>query len=101
MIITKSEAVEEAADILDQIEPDWFTKVDVNRLDMDSMGSCVLGQVFSGNAQLLSGYTYATEEFHDLEDLDTFTGVFGGNSDEFGDYTDTWVNYITNRRAIS
>lgn len=38
--------VREAAKRLDEIEPNWFNKINFETLDMNSTQYCVLGQVF-------------------------------------------------------
>jgi hypothetical protein len=40
------ETVEEAALFLDSQDPDWFNRVDLSKLDMDSCYNCVIGQAF-------------------------------------------------------
>lgn len=48
MNMTVRQAIEQAADVLSEIAPDWEYRVNVSRLDMASFTDCVLGQVFGG-----------------------------------------------------
>ena len=38
--------VRDAAKRLDEIEPNWFNKIDFETIDMNDCKNCILGQIF-------------------------------------------------------
>ena len=38
--------VDRGAKLLDEIEPDWYEKIDLERLDLGDSCNCVLGQLY-------------------------------------------------------
>lgn len=53
------------AALLDEIKPNWFELIDLATLDIDDPNRCVLGQVFSQEAEdtgLTTGFSYYERE---------------------------------------
>lgn len=38
--------VEQGAKLLDELHPDWYTHIDLRRLDLFSCADCIVGQLF-------------------------------------------------------
>lgn len=74
------------AKLLDSYNPEWFSQVDVNRLNLGSCYDCVLGQLFGSYAKGLnelgipeSGrfeYGFSMDGFHPKEDWLALTNLW-------------------------
>lgn len=111
---TIAERVAAGAAFLDRHDPDWWRPdvdraIDLDRLDLEDTGSCILGQrcplellaeyendpdagYFAYGYQLMPGRT--------LFDCAGQHG-FAGNDDEYRDLTAEWRRVITGRRAAA
>ena len=82
----------EAAQKLDEVKPDWYTRVNLDTLNLEQSETCVLGQAFAD--ETYSPYSYGLEQLGlDPEDPNASL-VFDSN-----DYRHEWVQEILNRRA--
>lgn len=66
------ERVKKGVEVLDRVEPDWWKKIELPKLDIQRCESCVLGQVFSS-------YTHGLNRIFDAEmphDTENFPGEF-------------------------
>ena len=80
----------------EKVEPDWFKKIDLQRLDMFHCTFCVLGQIFGdyfdGLAQL-EGVQYHFEVSDNFAiDHGFTTSAVDGH--EFDQLTQEWMAYI-------
>ena len=58
-------AVINAAKILDRVKPGWANRINVNTLNMGSLDSCILDQIYGGQKSdgfMRSGYSVGTEK---------------------------------------
>lgn len=102
--------IQEAADWLSSIDPDWKSKVDTYQLDMSDVRNCVLGQVFANRVEYdtQGGWTWAQDnleipnklnKFFDVDDyiLDWIIMIDGAdntNSYNAGDTVDITVRAV-------
>ena len=78
--------IPEAAILLDQVSPDWFNKIDIKKLSMNSCMYCVLGQIF--------GDFDSIPDTHILNNhMDYINGPFGSNASR-----SEWIDEIVKRR---
>ena len=87
---TIQDTVAQAINDLDQIAPEgWRERIDLGLLDLGSLRSCVLSQVFTDPEPYLFGYGEGTrllDELHDSEELPYDWDVFANNRM----YLDEW-----------
>lgn len=63
---TNQERVKLGAEILDKIYPYWWTNINTEILDIDSINKCILSQLYNGDyllgKHLVNGLGYSTTE---------------------------------------
>ena len=101
-------AADQVADgmrILDEYgPPEWWDRIDLEKLSIHSAWDCVLGQVFQDKADetgYLTGYIWATES-GDLPFTDRelqYAGFCGNSSAKSLELNLAWGEAIINRRA--
>ena len=80
----------------EKVGPDWFKKIDLQRLDMFDCFHCVLGQIFGDyfdGLKILEGVKYDFETSLNLPINSGFTCRYVGN-DSFSLLTQEWMAYI-------
>jgi hypothetical protein len=101
MTLNADEAVAKGAKLLDEHEPAWYERIDLDRLDQNSSKNCVLAQLFNGEF-------YRALDFFGIEEVDSRLYGFSGNSPfrNWADHnastkplTDAWKAFILARRA--
>ncbi len=107
-LIMARHLAEQTAAILDQIMPDWTSRIDSDRLDVSSENECIIGQLFPGvsfsaGMQLLRDLT--SEVGIAGESPSRMGLIYGWHSgDEFKGVPQTashdyWVGYYTLTQA--
>ena len=115
--------IAEAAAVLDQVAPGWFTAIDIDRLDIDDGQRCIAGQLsgsvhrdaimaaaidraqFATDVEILQGWDrhyrkYSHLDYYGIEKavvvlLGRPTGAFQSN---FGTEQRLWMNEIQDRQ---
>lgn len=89
--LTNEERVEKGAALLDEQNPGWYKRINLDTLDQCDPSLCILGQLYgawyTGN-RILS-------DFAENNDLDYSYGFDGSNNDTM---TKVWTAFITKRR---
>jgi hypothetical protein len=100
---TMTERVVRGAALLDERMPGWEAKIDLDRLDLDSVWECVLGQLYGQDPNwngydrgklVLGGMDIATAADHGFSQGETGT-TYG----EYRELTNAWCDLILSRRA--
>lgn len=97
---TLDEAVENGAKLLDQKNPTWASKIDIEGLDLHSCSECLLGQLYE---YYDDGVLELFDVDGDEEDLDEFmrddasNHGYDCNTSELGEITELWVDAIQSR----
>lgn len=81
--------IQEAANILDKIQPDWFEKIHISTLRMDHINRCVLGQTFGEWNRGMCNFALGAEDSYKF--LDDY--IFGHRAD-----VEVWKYEVTERR---
>lgn len=96
------------------IESGWADRVDLVKLDLRSVGNCMLGQVFAPLAQaeyqadvrdgndyayLVSGYDYAQRIIDERDEYEITLG-FNSFSSEWNELKAAWTFHIRNMRTV-
>lgn len=94
-------AVRDAAKVIEAFDPEWYYKVDINRLDMESTVNCILAQVFYSDAYFGGEWTYWDRKMKEqayIMDIDLVPGVFAANFDKWRGETyfflEAWIDLI-------
>ncbi len=90
------------AKALDRIMPllgveAWWNQIEVERLSMYSTDACILGQLFSNNPFMTSGYNYAASY---LSYNQRVRNGFTRDDGEWNVLHDAWVKEINARREV-
>lgn len=68
--------------LLDRLRPEWFSEIDLDKLDLSHGECCVLGQLFDFESAYVNGFAYIAELLADYRGLsifdDTIDGWFAG-----------------------
>lgn len=89
---------------LDDTDPDWFNKVDLEKFSFWQCDRCVLGQAFAAFDPDAAGYTFILDMFgldwvkergFCVTSDDRYRGI------DAEDVIQLWVKTITNRQAAS
>ena len=90
MIEPLSESVQRGIVLLDRKQPDWFTRIDTQRLDINECYDCILGQLFGS-------YTEGRKQLDLLDRYDASTGFIGDNESYGVILTEYWRAAIRER----
>lgn len=92
-----STRVARGAALLDELRPEWYDAVDVERLDMSHSLNCVLGQLYvtyEAGTQTIGLRTVGDRTLHGFTTL-----LYGATIGEWAELTKAWRAEIEERRA--
>jgi hypothetical protein len=95
------ERVDRGAALLDEYDPDWWEVIDLDRLDISSWRSCVLGQLAEANVDQLATYSTLADDL--LWSNDLRSGDFGmdGRRADTDAMTPIWFQAVLWREHLS
>lgn len=92
--------ITQAIKILDNYDPKWANKIDIDTLDMDDSENCVLGQIFEGKVESYDedGWTVGLKTLFGI-DVELDDDRIYGSDNIFGDSASliTWIKAIRKR----
>lgn len=80
--------------LLDERAPGWESRINLDKLDLKSCTTCVLGQLFGDYS---AGRNLASVSIFDVEEFGFI--IFGGSSRQFNNLTTAWRQTIRARLA--
>ena len=87
-----SEYVKAGAELLDEKKPDWYTRVDLDTLDIGLASECVLGQVFGYYTHGLNALDITGDD-----SLYGFSRHVGHPSSAWDELNECWAKEIVHR----
>lgn len=103
---TVAERVAAGAAFLDEHDPGWDQRIDLDSLDLDHTCKCILGQAFADETEWHnrcydSGYDYAVNRFDLLRGGADFGFDTSDDYEPYGPLAAGWKRLITARREAS
>lgn len=93
-----SQAIRDAAKIIEKFDPEWYLKIDPANLDMESCANCVLAQVFYPNEYFGGEWSEWNDRIYsEAERLGTYIvpGIFASNYEDIDGvnfhFRDDWI----------
>lgn len=97
-----SQEIRDAATVIEDMDSEWFEKINEYTLDLESYENCVIGQVFYPGMYEPGNWSEFHWEIHNrakMMDIEIASNIFSDNINRGENYRQQWIELAKEKQA--